>query len=238
MKALYGKTVLDRLEERVAPSRTALIVVDMQNDFCSAGGMMDRLGTDVGLVQATVPVLAGLLAAARAAGVLVVYLQNRTRSDGRYSAPADLLRKYLTYADEDDLLITLEGSWGEQVIAELELERGDVVIVKHRPDGFERTQLGLILKSNGIESVLITGTSTFACVESTARRALMEDYYVTVVEDCVAATDGDLQAASLTVMRAFFGTECVVPARVLAEVWAAAKAGALEELVGATGGAD
>lgn len=234
MKALYGN---DRPEERVAPSRTALIVVDMQNDFCSAGGMMDRLGTDVGLVQATVPVLAGLLAAARAAGVLVVYLQNRTRSDGRYSAPADLLRKYLTYADEDDLLITLEGSWGEQVIAELEPERGDVV-VKHRPDGFERTQLGLILRSNGIESVLITGTSTFACVESTARRALMEDYYVTVIEDCVAATDADLQAASLTVMRAFFGAECVVPARVLAEVWAAAKAGAPKELVGATGGAE
>lgn len=237
MKALYGKTVLDRLEERVASPRTALVVVDMQNDFCSAGGMMDRLGANVGLVQATVPVLAELLAAARAAGVLVVYLQNRTRSDGRYSAPADLLRKYLTYADEEDLLITLEGSWGEQVIAELEPERGDVVIVKHRPDGFERTQLGLILKSNGIESVLIAGTSTFACVESTAR-ALMEDYYVTVVEDCVAATDSDLQAASLTVMRAFFGAECVVPARVLAEVWAAAKAGVPEELVGATGGAD
>lgn len=219
MKVLYGKQVRDRLEDRVEPARTAVLVVDMQNDFCTEGGMIDRIGADIGSVRAMIPRLARLLDDARRAGALVVFIKNRSRPDGRYNAPADLARRLLTYAKEDDLLITTEGSWGEEIVPELPLQPSDVTVIKHRPDAFERTQLGLILRSSGIESVVVTGTATFACVESTARRALMEDYYVTVVEDCVGATDPALQEASLTVMKAFFGASCVVTADDVTRAW-------------------
>lgn len=219
MKELFGKLVLTDLEERVTPDHTALIVVDMQNDFCTEGGMIHRLGSDLGSVRGIVPRLQRLLHVAREAGVLIIYIKNRSHPDGRYSAPADLARRLLTYAPIDDPLITKEGSWGEEIIEELRPQQEDVIIYKHRPDAFERTQLGLVLRSNGIKSVVVTGTATFACVESSARRAMMEDFYVTVIEDCSAATDPALHQASLHAMKAFFGDTCVCPAERLISAW-------------------
>lgn len=218
MKELYGKKVFTELEERADPAHTALIVVDMQNDFCSKGGMIDQLGHDISSARTTIPRLRMLIHAARQAGVLVVFIKNRSRPDGKLNAPSDLSRR-LSYAHEDNLLITSEGSWGEEIIDELRPHAEDVIVYKHRPDAFERTQLGLILRSNGIASVVITGTATFACVESTARRALMEDFYVTVIEDCVCATDPEVHQASLKVMGAFFGHDCICPSEHLVGIW-------------------
>jgi nicotinamidase-related amidase len=211
--------VLTELEERIDPPHTALLVVDMQNDFCSEGGMIARLGNDVSAAKGIAPRLNALIEAARDAGVLVVFIKNRSRADGAYNAPPDLLRRLTSYAKEEDLLITEEGSWGEEIIDELRRAPQDVIVIKHRPDAFERTQLGLVLRSNGIASVVVTGTATFACVESTARRALMEDLYVTVVADCVASTDEGLQEASLRVMRAFFGDDAVCTSDRLTAAW-------------------
>jgi nicotinamidase-related amidase len=219
MREIHGKATADRLEDRLVPSRTALLVVDMQNDFCSPGGMIDRLGGDIRPVREIIPTLARLVSHARRVGTQIVYIKNRSRPDGRYNAPSDLLRRLLTYAREDDLLITTEGSWGEEVIPELETRPDDLVVVKHRPDAYQGTPLDLLLRSNGIANVVITGTATFACVESTARRALMEDYYVTIVEDCVAATDPVLHEASIKLMRAFFGDACVVSSEAVMNAW-------------------
>jgi len=221
MRKLFRKPTADRIEDRLVPAHTALIVVDMQNDFCSPGGMIDRIGADIRPVRAIIPRLAQLVSQARQAGIQVVFIKNRSRPDGRYNASSDLLRRLLTYAKEDDLLITSEGSWGEEVIPELEQRPEDLVVIKHRPDAFQGTPLNLLLRSNEIANVVITGTATFACVESTARRALMEDYYVTIVEDCVAATDLSLHEASLKLMRAFFGDACVVDATTVSNAWRA-----------------
>ena len=78
---------------------------------------------------------------------------------------------------------------------------GDVVVKKYRSSGFWGTNLDMLLRSNGIESVVITGCTTEGCVESTARDALFNDYYVVIVEDCVASDDRAQHEASLLLMR-------------------------------------
>ena len=226
MKELYNKQVFTELTERTATEHTALVVVDVQNDFCSEGGLINQLGGTLTLAKQMLPRLRALIEHARANAVKVVYIKNRNRPDGAYNSPSDLARRLETYAEEHNLLITLEGSWGEEVVAEVAPKPGEVIVYKHRPDAFERTDLDLVLRSNGVKSVVITGTATFACVESTARRALMKDYYVTVVEDCVSATEEDLHHASLKVMRAFFGSGCVRKSEEVLEVWNRALANA------------
>lgn len=219
MKQLFGKQIFTELNEKTAPEHTALLIVDMQNDFCAEGGMIERIGGDISVVRSIIPNLQKVIRSARSAGVMVVYIRNRSRADGKYNAPADLARRLLSYAPEQDLLITKEGSWGELIVDELQPQPEDVTVFKHRPDAFERTQLSLILRSNGIKTVVVTGTATFACVESTARRALMEDFYVQVIEDCAASTDAGLHNASIEVMKAFFGEDSICTCSDITSAW-------------------
>ncbi len=205
MITIENKVVYTTLAELVNRKHTALIVVDMQNDFCKAGWAFDQPGIDLSMYPSMLPRLSRLLAAARDIGVPVIYIQ-MTVLPGRISeSPAQIrfnMRLHLaSHGATQPLLYTIEGTPGQEIIAELAPEPGDLVVRKYRSSGFWGTNLDMLLRSNGIESVIVTGCTTEGCVESTARDALFNDYYVVLPEDCVASDDPRQHEASLFLMR-------------------------------------
>ena len=205
MIEVAGKQVYTTLDELVDPRHTALLVIDMQRDFCAAGGAFDRLGIDISMYPPMIGNVAGLIAGARAASVPVIYVQMTVLPGRRSESPAQIrfnLRMHLDNIEEHQpLLYTIDGSEGQEIIPELAPHAGDLVIKKYRSSGFWATNLDLVLRSNAIESLVITGATTEGCVESTARDALFNDYYVVIAEDCVASDDRAQHEASLLLMR-------------------------------------
>jgi len=212
---------LTTLEAMADPRHAALVVVDMQNDFCHPDGVMARRGEDVSHNLAIVPAIRSLLDAARAAGVLVVHV------NGEYGlasgAPASL---FGPDGGRVTLEICLPGSWGQRQLDELAPLPGEPLVRKHRLSAFVDTGLDLLLRSNGIRSLVVVGTATPACVESTVRDARFRDYTVIVPEDAVAARGRlrHLHEVALETMRVYFAE--VVPAARVAGLWRAAPAGA------------
>jgi nicotinamidase-related amidase len=200
-----GKQVLTELTELVDPSRAALVIIDMQQDFVEPGFTFDRLGVDLTMYPPVRPRIAALLAAARAAGVLVAHVQMTTLPGGMSESPAQLrfnLRLHeQSHAGTGPLRYTEQGDPGREFIAELTPRDGELVVPKWRSSGFWGTSLDLLLRSNGIETVVISGCTTEGCVESTARDALFNDYYVVITEDCVASDDRAQHEASMLLMR-------------------------------------
>jgi ureidoacrylate peracid hydrolase len=179
------------------PSRTALIVVDMQNDFLSKGGMFDRAGIDIGPANAIVPAVAAVIAAARAAGIPVIYLKQQHAADlsdaGSADSPHYLVHKNrmrlgqsFPAPDGTTGRILVERTWNTEIVDPLKPEPGDIVIGKHRYSGFFETSLDARLRALGIRTLLITGTTTSVCVESTVRDATFRDYRPVVLADCFA----------------------------------------------------
>jgi nicotinamidase-related amidase len=206
MIEVNGKVVYTTLAELILPRHSALIVVDMQHDFCMPGGAFELEGADISVYRMMIPRLGTLLETARNTGLLVVHLQMSTLPDGRSDSPAQLRFNMLARTTDQrrparPLRYTIEGTKGEQSVPALSPRLGDVVVKKHRSSGFWGTNLDLILRSNGIQTAVITGCTTEGCVESTARDALFNDYYVVVVEDCVASDDPEQHAASILLMR-------------------------------------
>lgn len=220
MIEIAGKRVLTTLEELVDPARAALLVVDMQKDFCHPEGAFGRLGIDLSMYPPMIPRLARLIAAARATGVPVVYIV-MTALPGRASdSPAQIrfnMRLHKGHHGEDHpLLYTVDGSDGQAILPELRPEDGDLVVKKYRSSGFWGTNLDMLLRSLGRESVVVTGCTTEGCVESTARDAQFGDYYVVLAEDAVASDDKEQHEASLFLMRRRFD---VWPSQAVLAVW-------------------
>lgn len=220
MIEIEGKQVFTELEELVDPRHTALLVVDMQRDFCVPGWAFDRLGVDLSMYPPMIPRLAGLIGMARATGVPVVYVQMTVLPGRASESPAQIrfnLRLHLaSHGEGEPLRYTLEGSEGQAIIDELAPEPGDLVVKKYRSSAFWGTNLDLLLRSNGIKSIVMTGATTEGCVESTARDALFNDYYVVIVEDCVASDDPEQHDASLLLMRHRFD---IATAKEIGAVW-------------------
>lgn len=205
MIEIEGKQVLTELAELVAPRRAALVLVDMQRDFLDDNGAFGRLGVDLGMYPAMRPKLAGLLDAARQAGVLVVHVQMNSLPGRLSDSPAQLrfnLRMHESArAGGPALRYTVPGTPGHEFVREFQPRPGELVVPKWRSSAFWGTNLDLLLRSNDIRTVIVTGLTTEGCVESTARDALFNDYYVVVAEDCVASDDRRQHDASLLLMR-------------------------------------
>jgi nicotinamidase-related amidase len=199
-----GKKVFTELHELVNPHHAALLVIDMQRDFCSGGGAFDRLGVDVSMYPPMIARLTRLVEGARAADVQVVFIQMTVLPGRASESPAQIrfnMRMQLSATEGDVLSYTADGSEGQELVPELEVEDGDLVVKKYRSSAFAGTNLDLLLRSNGVETVVITGATTEGCVESTARDAMFSDYYVVLVEDCVASDDRAQHDASLFLMK-------------------------------------
>lgn len=205
MILIEGKEVLTELAELVAPEHTALVLVDMQRDFLERDGVFGRLGVDLSMYAEMRPRLAALLTAARSAGVLVVHVQNTTLPGRRSDSPAQLrfnLRMHATArSGGPPLRYTLPGTAGHEFVEELAPLPDELVVHKHRSSAFWGTDLELLLRSNGVRTVVVGGCTTEGCVDSTARDAMFTDHYVVLAEDCVASDDVAQHEASLLLMR-------------------------------------
>ena len=189
------------LEARPSPltiqtASTAVIVVDMQNDFGTKGGMFDRAGIDISGIQGVIPALKQVLTAARAASIPVIYLKMAFRPDladaGAPDSPNWIKHKPLgagtamTAPDGSAGRILIRGTWNTEIVPELMPEPNDTIVYKSRFSGFYRTELDSILKAKGIKTLIVTGCTTSVCVESTVRDAMFRDYACVVLEDCTA----------------------------------------------------
>ncbi len=209
--------VLPDLAARVEPGHTALVLIDLQNDFCDRAGAMGRRGEDLDFIQATLPAVRDLAAWARRAGVMVIHVRAEY---GPLSASDVTAGTWAAWQAGDDAACCAPGTWGGEFVAGLGPVAREPVVVKHRYSAFVDTRLDLLLRSNGIRTVVVAGVATHCCVESTARDANMRDYYVVIPEDCVAVRGRmrHLHAASLETLKTYFGL--VVPALAITEAWA------------------
>jgi nicotinamidase-related amidase len=193
----------------------------MQRDFCQPGFVFDRLGVDISMYPPMIPRLARLIEAARDTQAQVVYLQMTVLPGRASESPAQIrfnLRLHLgNHGDVEPLRYTAEGSEGQEILDELASRPGDFVVKKYRSSGFWGTNLDLLLRSNGIKSIVMTGCTTEGCVESTARDALFNDYYVVIAEDCAASDDKAQHEASLLLMRNRFD---IAASEQILDVWA------------------
>ena len=204
MIEVNGKQVFTELAELVDPRHAALVVVDMQRDFCKPGGAFERLGISISMYPEMIPRLARLVDGARAAKVLVVYLLMTVLPDRASESPAQIrfnMRMHLSQGEGEPLRYTEDGSEGQKLIEELTVEDGDLVVKKYRSSAFWGTNLDMLLRSNGVQTVIVSGCTTEGCVESTARDAMFNDYYVVIADDCVASDDREQHDASMLLMR-------------------------------------
>ena len=195
--------ILETIEQRLDPVHTALIVIDMQKDFCLEGFATAKAGRPLGAAQSIIPSLVELRRAARAAGVLVCHAALWTLPDhASNSGPWLAQRRRATFSSDQ---IVIAGTEGAEFIDELTPEEGELVVHKHRYSAFKGTDLDMLLRARGIRTVVTTGVSTNVCVEGTLRDAFEYNYYVCVPEDGVASWDMELHAATLKTTDARFG---------------------------------
>jgi nicotinamidase-related amidase len=202
---IEGKIVLTELEELVDPAHTALIVIDMQRDFIEPDGLFGSLGIDLSMYAQSRPRLASLLGAARAAGTTVMHLQNTALPDRMSDSPAQIRFNLRMHKDarrnQPPLRYTIPGTPGHAFAPDFAPLGNEPVVRKYRSSGFWGTNLNMLLRSNGIKTVVVGGCTTEGCVESTARDAMFNDFYVVIAEDCVASDDRAQHEASMLLMR-------------------------------------
>lgn len=184
------------LADRLRPDRTALLLIDLSNDFVHPRGLAATVGgRDVSHAQRVLPAAAALAEAARRAGVAVIHCQHTTLPGGASDSPVWRdARSRASYSAEN---ICLDGSWGQAIVDEVAPRPGDHVVQKYRYGGFGGTGLELVLRSLRRDSVICCGVSTNVCVDTTAREAFARDFYVTIAADVCASWDMDLHAAAL-----------------------------------------
>ena len=217
-----GQIVVDARPEAlpIDPAQSAVIVVDMQNDFGSKGGMFDRAGIDISGIQAVVTPTAGVLAAARRAGMTIVYLKMGYRPDlsdlGAPDAPNRVRHQLfgvgqtIKTPDGKDARVLIRDTWGTDIVDALKPQAADIVLYKHRFSGFYQTELDAILQKATIKYLIFTGCTTSVCVESTMRDAFFRDYHSVLLADCTSEPIGkdaprSNHDASLLVMEILFG---------------------------------
>ena len=190
---------LDAKPEPIAidPAKTAVIVVDMQNDFGSKGGMFDRAGIDISGIQRAIAPTARVVAAARRMGIKIIYLKMGYRSDlsdlGAPDAKNRLLHlqrlgvgQTMKAPDGKEYRVLIRDTWGTDIVNELKPQAEDIVMYKHRFSGFYQTDLDLVLKKAGVKHLVVTGCTTSICVESTIRDAFFRDYLCVLLTDCTS----------------------------------------------------
>lgn len=205
MIVVDGKSILSEMSELVDPSRAALVLVDIQRDFVERGFAFDALGIDLSMYPAMILRTSRLLHAARRAGLRVVHIQMTTLPGRQSDSPAQMrfnMRMHSRFRrDRPPLTYSIMGTKGHEFIDAVKPLAGEMVVQKYRSSGFWGTNLNMLLRSNGIETLLMAGCTTEGCVESTARDGLFNDFYVVIVEDCVASDDREQHDASLLLMR-------------------------------------
>jgi ureidoacrylate peracid hydrolase len=198
---------LDTLEKKLDPDHCALLVIDVLNDFCADDGAMAREGLDVGAAQQLAERLPALIGAARAAGVFVVFVRNVYNTEG-YTYLSDTWLEQAGRRREGSYVerpVCPPDSWGNDFYGAVRPLPGEPIVTKHRFDAFLDTDLALVLRSNAVRSLVVTGVATNVCVETTVRQAFVRDYHVVLPADGAAAYSADEHDASLVTIDRYFG---------------------------------
>ena len=184
----------------INPDSTVFLVVDMQNDFASEGGLLHRLGVDVSIVQRAVAPIGRSLISARAAGIPVVYLkmgfQSNLSDAGADESPFRMrhllagLGAPVQLPDGTESRVLVRDTWNTDIVGDLAPWPEDHVIYHHRFSGFFETTLHETLRKLGARHVIVSGCTTSVGVESTIRDAMYLDYSCVLLSDCTAEPIG------------------------------------------------
>src|SRR5262245_7279297 len=204
-------------------ARTAVIVVDMQNDFGTKGGMFDRAGVDIAPIQKVVEPISRVLESARRAHMKIIYLKMGFRPDlsdaGPAGSPNRLKHSRMRFGDVmrapngTEGRILIRDTWNTEIVDGLKPQPEDIILYKTRFSEFYQTGLDNILKTVNARYLVVTGCTTSVCVESTVRDAMFRDYSCLLLEDCMAEPMGNVgnssarsnHEASLLVVEELFG---------------------------------
>jgi ureidoacrylate peracid hydrolase len=201
-------------EERIDPASTALVVIDVQNDFAVPQVVCGAVGDDVSPVAPMIDRVKSLIAAARQADLFIIFV--RAIYDEVVLSPA-LAEQYLRRGYPNGICLT--GSRGAELVEGIGPRDApnEIVVTKHRYSAFWGSSIDLFLRTNGIQTLVLTGIATEVCVESTARDAFFRDYNIVVPADCVGSYSEERQKASLAVLARSFGI--VTSSTELTAVW-------------------
>lgn len=189
--------ILRTLDEQLLPAHTALVIVDMQNDFCAEGGYLQReRGYDVSAIPGIAANIGRLADAARLAGVAVVWL--RSIYDFKYLTAAHIAKRVTEGC-------CMEGSWGADFYG-LRPAAGEAVVDKHHFSGFHDTRLDTELRARGIRTLVMAGVATNVCVDSTLREGFFLGYSIVLAEDCVGSNSRAGHEGTLATVRNNIGT--------------------------------
>ncbi len=186
-------------------ARTALLIIDMQRDFLEPGGFGETLGNDVTRLQAAVKPLQAVLAAARAAGLLVIHTREGHRPDLSDAPPAKVERGSPSLrigAPGPMGRILIRGEPGHDIVPELYPIDGEPVIDKPGKGAFYQTDLESMLKNRAIKNLLVAGVTTEVCVNTTVREANDRGYRCIVLGDCCASYFPEFHEIGLKMIKA------------------------------------
>lgn len=187
------------LQSQVQAVSAALLVIDMQNDFCAEGGYLQReRGYNVSFAPGLANHIQELVQAARKAGMPVVWI--RSIYDFKY-----LNEPYRVKRGEEGCC--LEGTWGADFYR-LQPDPEELVITKHHYSAFFATDLDLQLQSRGVRTLVLAGVATNVCVDSTLREGFFRGYYIVVPEDCVNSNSKAGHEGTLATVRNNIGIVC------------------------------
>lgn len=183
-------------------AETAVLVIDMQNDFCNDEGRLAQQGGNIQMIKSIIPGLNTFLNEARKKGAHICWIKHinsdLTMSEAWLRKRSELGRNKKTLCED--------GTWGSEIVKPLSVHKNDIVIKKHRHGAFYKTDLDIYLRTMKIKNLVITGISTNACVDTTIREAYSHDYFVYVPVDLVATSMSEFHEPFLENANRYFAT--------------------------------
>jgi ureidoacrylate peracid hydrolase len=209
-----SSNLLDTVEKRLKPAHSAVMVIDMQNDFCAEAGYVEKVvGKDVSACRAVAPRIMALVEAARAQGVPVYWIKANYDPE---RLPEGMRVKQ---QEKSSVICCGTGSWGAEFYG-VTAAPGEAVIEKSSYSAFAGTDVEQELRAKGVRTVVFAGVQTNVCVESSLRDAVCRGLYAVLASDCVASHTLPLHDATLKNVQFLFGD--VLDREAIVAAWAAA----------------
>jgi len=204
---------MNSLRQFIDPHKTALLIVDMQNDFCHPNGVSAQNGFSVSSIEVMLPSMIRLIEKARRVDLKIIFIRT-THDDWTDSSAIKSLPRYQKWSSQ----LCRPGTWGAEFFG-VSPEPNDYVVTKHRNSAFINTPLDLVLRSIGMKTIIVMGVTTHVCVESTIRDGFQYDYFPIVPSDCTATGSADPQVLKSTLDRIDGRWGKVVTTEEILRVW-------------------